>query len=590
MVHKKNELFCTAKLTGSNPIESDECVQIVLPTLSVESEEFSKEAASIEDVNKDVKEEKIIIDNEEKKVELKEENPNGEESMDNVKCILKNENTDNEPTIDNIKCIDENADNNPSKDNVKDTLNVEEKKCEEGNTDSIRFSGQVHASGKIVICRNFGHIPMERFPIFHRRLIPVPFYITETSKINNVDNNMVISDGINTENIIKSIVSNEDEYNSIKDIKFKGYVPASGKISTAQVITYNPRTGIQSTPVQGNQIQNGHNHLNPLVTNVNGLHLTRTTGNQPNNAQVSNINVPNANYNPLLNANIVNKYNYAPMANAEANAKYVTQMANTEANAKYATQMTNAEANAKYVNQMANAEANARYVNNQMANSELANAKFNNAQIANEFANNYANSQIANSEMANARLVNTQNANAELMQQNYRNAQLENAELQNRNYNIEIAKLNAQHAEELANARLNAQNEQTNARLIQSNANWLNKNIVTANDNARVENAATNFANNPISFWALNNLASINGNTATFNMGNGNGGQIFTITSGSPNSPAFGIQLLAEALEIGGTVAVNGQMPIFGTVAVNGNLPTDGSASVNYNSGRSVKA
>ncbi|CAK1548933.1 unnamed protein product [Leptosia nina] len=68
---------------------------------------------------------------------------------------------------------------------------------------------------------------------------------------------------------------------------------------------------------------------------------------------------------------------------------------------------------------------------------------------------------------------------------------------------------------------------------------------------------------------------------ATFNLGNG-GPHAFTVISGSPNSPGFGIQLMSDALEVGGTVAVTGQMPIFGTVAVNGNLPTDGSASVNY--------
>ncbi|XP_052742946.1 uncharacterized protein LOC112055230 [Bicyclus anynana] len=76
----------------------------------------------------------------------------------------------------------------------------------------------------------------------------------------------------------------------------------------------------------------------------------------------------------------------------------------------------------------------------------------------------------------------------------------------------------------------------------------------------------------------LANMASINGNTATFNLGNGG----FTITSGSPGNAGLGIQVLADALEVGGTVAVSGQIPIYGSVMLNGHLPTDGSASVNY--------
>lgn len=85
----------------------------------------------------------------------------------------------------------------------------------------------------------------------------------------------------------------------------------------------------------------------------------------------------------------------------------------------------------------------------------------------------------------------------------------------------------------------------------------------------------------PIDTAALANMANVNGNVATFNLGNGG----FTVTSGSPGVPGFGINVLADALEVGGRVAVNGQIPIFGAVSLNGYLPTDGAASVSYTCG-----
>ncbi|XP_004924970.1 uncharacterized protein LOC101736796 [Bombyx mori] len=48
-----------------------------------------------------------------------------------------------------------------------------------------------------------------------------------------------------------------------------------------------------------------------------------------------------------------------------------------------------------------------------------------------------------------------------------------------------------------------------------------------------------------------------------------------------PNQP-FGLHVLADGLNIGGTVSIAGNMPIYGSVALSGNLPTDGSAIVNY--------
>lgn len=44
----------------------------------------------------------------------------------------------------------------------------------------------------------------------------------------------------------------------------------------------------------------------------------------------------------------------------------------------------------------------------------------------------------------------------------------------------------------------------------------------------------------------------------------------------------YGMQIQTEALEIAGTVAVNGRLPITGTVALQGNFPTYGSGTVNY--------
>ncbi|CAH2083840.1 unnamed protein product [Euphydryas editha] len=108
--------------------------------------------------------------------------------------------------------------------------------------------------------------------------------------------------------------------------------------------------------------------------------------------------------------------------------------------------------------------------------------------------------------------------------------------------------------------------------------NAINENTIIANQgiaNANLANANLAALNNA-------NLANINGNMATFNLGN------WLVTSGSPGNQRFGIQVVADALEVGGTVAVNGHIPIFGTVTVNGNLPTDGSATVNYNCARPV--
>ncbi|CAF4922544.1 unnamed protein product [Pieris macdunnoughi] len=200
----------------------------------------------------------------------------------------------------------------------------------------------------------------------------------------------------------------------------------------------------------------------------------------------------------------------------------------------------------------------ANYNTNNFLNANIANAQVTNAELENA---RIANAQIANAEIANAKFANAQLANAELANAKFANGHIANAEQANLNFGM--------------------------AELARFQPSWPNKNI--ANVNTNVENANVNLPNNlgNAGFWA-NKLVNLNGNMATFSLGDGP--HAFTVTSGSPNSPPFGIQLMADALEVGGTVSVNGQYPIFGTVAVNGNLPTDGSAAVNYSCGRPVNA
>ncbi|CAH0717142.1 unnamed protein product, partial [Brenthis ino] len=149
-------------------------------------------------------------------------------------------------------------------------------------------------------------------------------------------------------------------------------------------------------------------------------------------------------------------------------------------------------------------------------------------------ANGMMNGNLMNGQVTNSQIVNVQPANAQVASNQLANAQLVNA--------------------------------------VNENAAMITNQEIAAINKANLANAGNaNLAN------LAGKLANINGNVATFDLGNA-----FTVTSGSPGNQAFGIQLLADALEIGGTVAVNGQIPIFGTVALNGNLPTDGTASVSY--------
>ncbi|XP_011563678.3 uncharacterized protein LOC119690294 [Plutella xylostella] len=58
---------------------------------------------------------------------------------------------------------------------------------------------------------------------------------------------------------------------------------------------------------------------------------------------------------------------------------------------------------------------------------------------------------------------------------------------------------------------------------------------------------------------------------------------ILSIASGSYTTPN-GISVVAENLELGGTVAVSGAMPFVGTVSMGGVAPTSGQAQVAYSS------
>uniref|UniRef100_A0A2A4K003 Uncharacterized protein n=1 Tax=Heliothis virescens TaxID=7102 RepID=A0A2A4K003_HELVI len=58
-----------------------------------------------------------------------------------------------------------------------------------------------------------------------------------------------------------------------------------------------------------------------------------------------------------------------------------------------------------------------------------------------------------------------------------------------------------------------------------------------------------------------------------------------TVTSGNYGNLPVGLNILADNLEVRGTVAVTGRMPIYGAVTLNGSVPSDGKASVDYSCG-----
>ncbi|CAG9573489.1 unnamed protein product [Danaus chrysippus] len=212
---------------------------------------------------------------------------------------------------------------------------------------------------------------------------------------------------------------------------------------------------------------------------------------------------------------------------------------------------------------------------NAIANPGLLAANQQNAMAANAMA---ANAMAANAMAANANSYRVVPSNAITVSKPPQNNIITNIPAtQAAAANANIANAQAANA-----AMANVLNE--NAALAASRQELTG--TVTNADLANI--ASSTFAGTNPNLAALASMANINGNIATFNFGNDGHG--FTVTSGSPGNQGFGIQVLADALEVGGTVAVNGQIPIFGAVALNGNLPTDGSASVNYSCGRQASA
>lgn len=95
-------------------------------------------------------------------------------------------------------------------------------------------------------------------------------------------------------------------------------------------------------------------------------------------------------------------------------------------------------------------------------------------------------------------------------------------------------------------------------------AGGLSANLVSNNFGTNYVTKTVN-ANTPI------NLANgFNINTGTFAVGNTG------LASLLPNGRPCGIQIAADALEVGGSVGVNGQLPFYTTVNVNGQLPSSG--------------
>lgn len=128
------------------------------------------------------------------------------------------------------------------------------------------------------------------------------------------------------------------------------------------------------------------------------------------------------------------------------------------------------------------------------------------------------------------------------------------------------------------------------------------------NLNAGISNYLTNVSNGKLASGniASGNIASgsiANGNLASGNIANGNiaqalttgnlantivpgatfaiGGNPFKVLNGLPGSQ-IGLNIIADALEVEGSVTVAGKMPFYSTVALSGILPADGTATVSY--------
>ncbi|CAG9794192.1 unnamed protein product [Diatraea saccharalis] len=128
----------------------------------------------------------------------------------------------------------------------------------------------------------------------------------------------------------------------------------------------------------------------------------------------------------------------------------------------------------------------------------------------------------------------------------------------------------------LGNANLLPNNLGTNlianGNLVPSNANLIGNNIGTVGGNfvgANLVNANTFGQPNFIAAPLPVNLANgYNLNTGSFAISNTGLAQLLNLPCG--------IQIVADALEIGGTFGVTGQLPFYATVTANGQLPSSG--------------
>ncbi|PZC74151.1 hypothetical protein B5X24_HaOG208223 [Helicoverpa armigera] len=125
--------------------------------------------------------------------------------------------------------------------------------------------------------------------------------------------------------------------------------------------------------------------------------------------------------------------------------------------------------------------------------------------------------------------------------------------------------------------------------------NKANNNMVKANlANIRPNIVEPTFAT-PVmpEIKAVENLANANlvpsvgmtGMPKVANLNFGSNPIPVTVTSGNHGNLPVGLNILADNLEVRGSVAVTGRMPIYGTVTLNGSVPNDGKASVNYSCG-----
>ncbi|XP_031770336.2 putative uncharacterized protein DDB_G0286901 isoform X2 [Galleria mellonella] len=190
--------------------------------------------------------------------------------------------------------------------------------------------------------------------------------------------------------------------------------------------------------------------------------------------------------------------------------------------------ITNQLRNMPIANNIASANSNI-FLNNLSGNNNLparnlisnnlANSNLLNGNTVHTFANNM---NVANSNLANQYLYNTNLANLNSVNQN-----LAHTKLQNNFYDYNSNICNSV-----------------------SNPNSINMNVASVN-------LANGYNINTGKFEPINN-------------------QLLAEALSAYNS---GIEIIADGLEVGGSLSIRGQYPIQGTVGLNGNLPSNGMAT-----------